>query len=761
MLENKRITIRNQLLGAFLLVIVFVAVTGFVGYNAVSAVGASADRIVEEDVPVAESSLEMKYAIEKEQAGLRGVMQGTPGAKSDFEEGVEHYDEWATELESHDLTESQRERLEELNAKHEQRVATAREAIAATENGNDELAEAKLREVEESTDDLESQAVAFETEANDHMAASLAKDHEIQRMAVLEIGGLTLFAFLLAGGLGVVLSRRIAEPVMQLNEAAQAISAGRFGERAAVSDLDRNDELADMTGAFQEMRDNLRTQVSELQTVSTNLGEGRLDEEVRTDLPGEFGDIMENVDAGMTQLDRSFDQIQQASENLRRGQLDRDFDTSLPGEYGVVLSELDSGMDHFEQSLGEINAASTALKDGDLTEDLDSTLPGVYGQVMANLDESIDSLEASVSEIRAISEAVAEESSEVTSGAEEVENASEEVASTIEEISAGAERQHENLDQVAGEMNDLSATVEEIASSADEVASASSRSVERGQSGRETAAQGVEAMGEIEEKAAETADEMAGLEAEMAQINEVVDLIDDIAEQTNLLALNASIEAARAGKAGEGFAVVADEIKGLAAETAAATQEVETLVDGVQDSTVSTAEDMRRMRERVEGGRETIGDGLGALDDIVAEIEAANDGVQSISDATDEQAASSQEVVAMVDDVTSVSEETTSEAQNVSAAAEEQTAAITQIAENAESMSGRASELESLVAEFEVDDDGVRELDDDRQESDDDGTKQDSSASAAVTVGGEVAALSEGAVSDGGEGPSKLSPDDF
>ena len=73
--------------------------------------------------------------------------------------------------------------------------------------------------------------------------------------------------------------------------------------------------------------------------------------------------------------------------------------------------------------------------------------------------------------------------------------------------------------------------------------------------------------------------------ADAQSISKVTEVITEISEQTNLLALNATIEAARAGEAGKGFAVVANEIKELAKQTAEATKEIKTKIEGIQTST--------------------------------------------------------------------------------------------------------------------------------------------------------------------------------
>jgi methyl-accepting chemotaxis protein len=90
------------------------------------------------------------------------------------------------------------------------------------------------------------------------------------------------------------------------------------------------------------------------------------------------------------------------------------------------------------------------------------------------------------------------------------------------------------------------------------------------------------------DKAMSAKQKIEALESMARAIGSVVELIQSIADKTNLLALNASIQAASAGSAGRGFAVVANEIKELARQTGHATSEINTQVEGIQQTVLAS-----------------------------------------------------------------------------------------------------------------------------------------------------------------------------
>ncbi len=92
--------------------------------------------------------------------------------------------------------------------------------------------------------------------------------------------------------------------------------------------------------------------------------------------------------------------------------------------------------------------------------------------------------------------------------------------------------------------------------------------------------------------------------ADSRRVHEIEILTDEIlaiSSRTNLLALNASIEAARAGAAGQGFAVVAEEIRQLADYSRQAVDKIRKVTESVTENVFSLSESSTRLLEFMNG----------------------------------------------------------------------------------------------------------------------------------------------------------------
>ncbi|MBU2022348.1 MAG: methyl-accepting chemotaxis protein [Gammaproteobacteria bacterium] len=105
---------------------------------------------------------------------------------------------------------------------------------------------------------------------------------------------------------------------------------------------------------------------------------------------------------------------------------------------------------------------------------------------------------------------------------------------------------------------------------------------------------------EIRDVVRATAESVKSLDQKTNEVAGIITTISDITNQTNLLALNAAIEAARAGEHGRGFSVVADEVRSLASKTAAAAEEIQAMLEGIQEETRSAVTFMEKGAENVD-----------------------------------------------------------------------------------------------------------------------------------------------------------------
>jgi methyl-accepting chemotaxis protein len=288
---------------------------------------------------------------------------------------------------------------------------------------------------------------------------------------------------------------------------------------------------------------------------------------------------------------------------------------------------------------------------GDLTVRADVT-PGEIGTVADFFNSIVESLRTIVTQVK-------QSALQVGTALGENEHAMQQLA---EEAMQQAEETKQTLQSVE-QMQQLIQTAASSARQASEMTHQASSTAEAGGIAMDLTVQNI--LG-LRETIGETAKKVKRLGESSQQISKVVSLIHQVAMQTNLLAINAGIEAARAGDGGQGFAVVAEEVGELAARSAAATQEIEQIVDTIQRETHEVVEAMEQGTSQVVEGTHLVGNAKQSLEQILRVSHQIDDLVRLVSDATTAQVQTSQAIASLMQDTAKVAGRTSASSRQVS-----------------------------------------------------------------------------------------------
>lgn len=331
-----------------------------------------------------------------------------------------------------------------------------------------------------------------------------------------------------------------------------------------------------------------------------------------------------------------------------------------------------------------INAVIDSLKDiaqgdGDLTKRLDVSSRDEFGQlakwfntfmeklqkIIRDLSQKSESIGNSSHELKIIAGEMARITAKTSESVGQLNHAGNEMTGNIGSVAAAMEETSTNVDIVASATEETTATINEISTNTGKARIISEKAVHQ---------------------AANSLEKMKDLGTTALAIGKVTETISEISDQTNLLALNATIEAARAGEAGKGFAVVASEIKDLANQTATATMEIRTNIEGIQTATSVSVKEI-----------EGISVVIREVDEIIATIAVA---IEEQSIATSESARNLGQAAIGIQEVNHSISQTSNFADQINGDIKDVSHATDQISENSDKVASSSDNLNHLFKEL-------------------------------------------------------------
>ncbi|WP_103027526.1 methyl-accepting chemotaxis protein [Salinibacter altiplanensis] len=406
------------------------------------------------------------------------------------------------------------------------------------------------------------------------------------------------------------------------------------------------------------------TTLTDLRHVTSRLAEGNLDKSIRTGRSDEFGDVYRAVDDLRQSL---LNRIEEAEERKAEAQETKSRAESLAEQRAEEKEALSEEVDRMVEAMDRFAAGDLTVQVGtEMDGELASKMEASQAEEIARLQRRFNQ---SVQNIRQVF-------GRLTEAIDQTDAVANRLAGSADQLNAGVQTQAQKADEAAAAMEQMARTIDDNAENATQTAEAAQRNGELAEENGEVVLEAVGKMEEIGDVVKRSAETVSGLKESSEEIGKIVATIDEIADQTNLLALNAAIEAARAGgegsgKSGQGFAVVAEEVRELAERTSKATDEIEQMVGSVQEDTSEAVGAIEQGQSEVEAGIELAGQAADAFEEIVDSTGGITDRVDSIATATEEQAATGDQISESVQSISDVSDESAQDIEGVLQAAEE------------------------------------------------------------------------------------------
>jgi methyl-accepting chemotaxis protein len=369
-------------------------------------------------------------------------------------------------------------------------------------------------------------------------------------------------------------------------------------------------------------------------------------------------------------------------------------------ELGELINQL------FESILSPFNTINVivdAMAEGDLTKRFEEDSKGDVKKLSENLNLALNNVSTLLAEIMNQVASIESSSQEMTVSSQEMNTNTGEIASSISEMSKGAQNQVTKIDESSGFVEGILKFSNEMGQQAVSINHTANKGVDLSDEGMKLINEVGDSNKDILEYSKQTDLSIKSLTKRSDEISLVLRMIRDIATQTNLLALNAAIEAAQAGDAGRGFAVVAAEIRKLAEDSKKFSQEIGTIMEGVQEDTSSTAKLISVMNSEIKNGEAKSKNAAKTFGKIASSYTETLKLSEQIVEATKQQTQDISDIMNITESIVVIAEETAAGTEQVAASSTELSSGMTAFSNKSQQVMSTINLLKTKVSEFKID----------------------------------------------------------
>ncbi|MCX9010869.1 MAG: methyl-accepting chemotaxis protein, partial [Candidatus Methanoperedens sp.] len=495
------ISLSKKLVGGFIVVVILLGIVGFVGYSGIAKINKELNVITQDHFVKSTTVKDMKSSNIDASNAIDEHVITYAESREGLNSAYKNYDESISRIKSMDLTEEEKQNVENIEKLHNNFVQNGEQLWITAANANirknpevmasltkynkkdcgDEFCHGKRNDVMAAMDKYDQSRMQLNKALEEFNSIQTARMKEAEenaaatgRNSTLLIISVSIFAAVLGFSIGFYISRSVTRPVDSMLQASNKVAAGDLTVEVK---SESKDEIGQLSAAIQMMAESLKGVLSKVQGSAMSVSSTAQDlsassEEMKASvdqISGTTQDIakgvsqqamkMAEISRTMREMSESVQQVsvnsQKAAEGANNANKTAQEVGKISGEVAQKMTEIQSTVDNSAGVIKELDSKSQKIGE-------------IIGVITTIADQTnLLALNAAIEAARAgeHGRGFAVVADEVRKLAEESRGAANQITELIKEIQQGTKRAVESMDIGTKTVGEGAKTIETTVSS--------------------------------------------------------------------------------------------------------------------------------------------------------------------------------------------------------------------------------------------------------------------------------------------------------